>query len=74
VTCEDVVIATHNPLVGFTGMAGATLFSNEAGALHQLRDRRTCRAPGVVPDATVVGHGGPPTSSFASSRTETMTS
>jgi len=29
VTCEDVVIATHNPLVGLRGMAGATLFQTK---------------------------------------------
>jgi glycine/D-amino acid oxidase-like deaminating enzyme/nitrite reductase/ring-hydroxylating ferredoxin subunit len=29
VTCEDIVIATHNPLVGFGGLAGATLFQTK---------------------------------------------
>jgi glycine/D-amino acid oxidase-like deaminating enzyme len=29
VTCEDVVIAAHNSLVGFGGMAGATLFQTK---------------------------------------------
>jgi glycine/D-amino acid oxidase-like deaminating enzyme/nitrite reductase/ring-hydroxylating ferredoxin subunit len=29
VTCRDVVIATHNPLVGVGGMAGATLFQTK---------------------------------------------
>ena len=29
VTCADVVIATHNPLMGFGGMAGATLFQTK---------------------------------------------
>ena len=29
VQCEDVVIATHNPLVGLAGMAGATLFQTK---------------------------------------------
>jgi glycine/D-amino acid oxidase-like deaminating enzyme/nitrite reductase/ring-hydroxylating ferredoxin subunit len=29
VTCEDVVIATHNPLVGLEGMARATLFQTK---------------------------------------------
>ena len=29
VTCEDVVIATHNPLVGLDGIAGATLFQTK---------------------------------------------
>ena len=29
VRCEDVVIATHNPLMGLTGLAGATLFQTK---------------------------------------------
>jgi glycine/D-amino acid oxidase-like deaminating enzyme/nitrite reductase/ring-hydroxylating ferredoxin subunit len=29
VRCEDVVIATHNPLVGLAGLAGATLFQTK---------------------------------------------
>lgn len=29
VTCRDVIIATHNPLVGFGGVAGATLFQTK---------------------------------------------
>jgi glycine/D-amino acid oxidase-like deaminating enzyme/nitrite reductase/ring-hydroxylating ferredoxin subunit len=29
VRCEDVVIATHNPLAGFAGFAGATLFQTK---------------------------------------------
>ena len=29
VRCEDVVIATHNPLVGVSGLAGATLFQTK---------------------------------------------
>jgi glycine/D-amino acid oxidase-like deaminating enzyme/nitrite reductase/ring-hydroxylating ferredoxin subunit len=29
VSCEDVVIATHNPLVGLGGLAGATLFQTK---------------------------------------------
>ena len=29
VRCEDVVIATHNPLVGLGGLAGATLFQTK---------------------------------------------
>ena len=27
--CEDIVIATHNPLVGLAGLAGATLFQTK---------------------------------------------
>ena len=29
VHCEDIVIATHNPLVGLAGLAGATLFQTK---------------------------------------------
>ena len=29
VRCEDIVIATHNPLVGLAGLAGATLFQTK---------------------------------------------
>jgi hypothetical protein len=29
VTCEDIVIATHNPLVGLEGMTAATLFQTK---------------------------------------------
>jgi glycine/D-amino acid oxidase-like deaminating enzyme len=29
VTCQDIVIATHNPLVGLRGIAGATLFQTK---------------------------------------------
>jgi Rieske Fe-S protein len=29
VRCEDIVIATHNPLVGLSGLAGATLFQTK---------------------------------------------
>jgi glycine/D-amino acid oxidase-like deaminating enzyme len=58
VHCEDIVIATHNPLVGLAGLAGATLFQNEARAVHQLRDRRTCAARHGVRRA-VVGHQRP---------------
>ena len=44
VTCADIVIATHNPLVGLGGMAGATLFQTKLALYTQLRDCRTCRA------------------------------
>ena len=29
VSCQDIVIATHNPLVGLAGLAGATLFQTK---------------------------------------------
>jgi glycine/D-amino acid oxidase-like deaminating enzyme/nitrite reductase/ring-hydroxylating ferredoxin subunit len=50
VTCEDVIIATHNPLVGFTGMAGATLFQTKL-ALYTSYVIAGRVARGVVPDA-----------------------
>jgi len=50
VTCEDVVIATHNPLVGLGGMAGATLFQTKLALYtsYVIAGRVT---RGVVPDA-----------------------
>ena len=50
VTCEDTVIATHNPLVGFGGMAGATLFQTKLALYtsYVIAGRVAC---GVVPDA-----------------------
>jgi glycine/D-amino acid oxidase-like deaminating enzyme/nitrite reductase/ring-hydroxylating ferredoxin subunit len=50
VTCEDVVIATHNPLVGFGGMAGATLFQTKL-ALYTSYVIAGRVARDVVPDA-----------------------
>ena len=50
VSCEDVVIATHNPLVGFRGLAGATLFQTKL-ALYTSYVVAGRVARGVVPDA-----------------------
>ena len=50
VTCEDVVIATHNPLVGLGGIAGATLFQTKL-ALYTSYVIAGRVARGVVPDA-----------------------
>jgi glycine/D-amino acid oxidase-like deaminating enzyme/nitrite reductase/ring-hydroxylating ferredoxin subunit len=50
VTCQDVVIATHNPLVGFGGVAGATLFQTKL-ALYTSYVVAGRVAPGAVPDA-----------------------
>jgi glycine/D-amino acid oxidase-like deaminating enzyme/nitrite reductase/ring-hydroxylating ferredoxin subunit len=50
VACEDVVIATHNPLVGFSGIAGATLFQTKL-ALYTSYVIAGRVARGVVPDA-----------------------
>jgi glycine/D-amino acid oxidase-like deaminating enzyme/nitrite reductase/ring-hydroxylating ferredoxin subunit len=50
VTCEDMVIATHNPLVGLTGLAGATLFQTKL-ALYTSYVMAGRVARGVMPDA-----------------------
>jgi glycine/D-amino acid oxidase-like deaminating enzyme len=50
VTCEDVVIATHNPLVGFAGMTGATLFQTKL-ALYTSYVIAGRVARGFMPDA-----------------------
>lgn len=50
VTCEDVVIATHNPVVGFGGTAGAALFQTKL-ALYTSYVIAGRVARGLVPDA-----------------------
>jgi len=50
VTCEDIVIATHNPLVGLGGMAGATLFQTKL-ALYTSYVIAGRVPHGAVPDA-----------------------
>ena len=50
VACEDVVIATHNPLVGLAGMTRATLFQTKL-ALYTSYVVAGRVARGVVPDA-----------------------
>jgi glycine/D-amino acid oxidase-like deaminating enzyme/nitrite reductase/ring-hydroxylating ferredoxin subunit len=50
VTCTDVVIATHNPVVGFGGMVGATLFQTKL-ALYTSYVIAGTVARGIVPDA-----------------------
>jgi glycine/D-amino acid oxidase-like deaminating enzyme/nitrite reductase/ring-hydroxylating ferredoxin subunit len=50
VTCRDVVIATHNPLVGLGRMAGATLFQTKL-ALYTSYVVAGRVASGRVPDA-----------------------
>ena len=50
VRCEDVVVATHNPIVGFGGMVGATLFQTKL-ALYTSYVISGAVARGVVPDA-----------------------
>ena len=73
VTCEDIVIATHNPLVGFGQHGERHAVSNKAGALHQLRDRGVCRRAGSC-RTRCGGTRLTRTGSCVSNRTETVTS
>lgn len=50
IACEDVVIATHNPVVGFSGMAAATLFQTKL-ALYTSYVVAGRVPRGTVPDA-----------------------
>ena len=50
ITCGDVVLATHNPLVGVAGTTGATLFQTKL-ALYSSYVVAGRVAKGVVPDA-----------------------
>jgi glycine/D-amino acid oxidase-like deaminating enzyme/nitrite reductase/ring-hydroxylating ferredoxin subunit len=50
VSCEDVVIATHNPLVGFDGLAGATMFQTKL-ALYSTYVVAARAPKGSTPDA-----------------------
>lgn len=50
VTCDDIVIATHNPLVGVSGLAGATLFQTKLALYTSYVVAGTVQK-GVVPDA-----------------------
>jgi glycine/D-amino acid oxidase-like deaminating enzyme/nitrite reductase/ring-hydroxylating ferredoxin subunit len=50
VACENVVIATHNPLAGFSGMADATLFQTKL-ALYSSYVIAGRVPRGAVPDA-----------------------
>lgn len=50
VTCQDIVIATHNPLVGLSGVASASLFQTKL-ALYTSYVVAGRVAKGAVPDA-----------------------
>jgi glycine/D-amino acid oxidase-like deaminating enzyme/nitrite reductase/ring-hydroxylating ferredoxin subunit len=50
VRCEDIVVATHNPLVGLAGLAGATLFQTKL-ALYTSYVIAGRVPKGEVPDA-----------------------
>jgi glycine/D-amino acid oxidase-like deaminating enzyme/nitrite reductase/ring-hydroxylating ferredoxin subunit len=50
VRCEDIILATHNPLVGLSGIAGATLFQTKLALFSSYVIAG--RVPrGTVPDA-----------------------
>jgi glycine/D-amino acid oxidase-like deaminating enzyme/nitrite reductase/ring-hydroxylating ferredoxin subunit len=49
VQCEDIVIATHNPVVGLSGLAGATLFQTKL-ALYTSYVVAARVPSGAVPD------------------------
>jgi glycine/D-amino acid oxidase-like deaminating enzyme/nitrite reductase/ring-hydroxylating ferredoxin subunit len=49
-TCEDIILATHNPLVGVSGIASATLFQTKL-ALYTSYVVAGRVARGTVPDA-----------------------
>ena len=70
VNCEDVVLATHNPLVGLGGFAGATLFRTKL-ALYTSYVIAGRVSRGAVPDAC--GGTQPTTPGLASSRTGATT-
>ena len=48
--CEDIILATHNPLVGLSGLAGATLFQTKL-ALYTSYVIAGRVPRGTVPDA-----------------------
>ena len=50
VRCEDIILATHNPLVGLSGLAGATLFQTKL-ALYTSYVIAGRVPKGQVPDA-----------------------
>ena len=50
VRCEDIILATHNPLVGLSGLAGATLFQTKL-ALYTSYVIAGRVPRGTVPDA-----------------------
>ncbi|MEO8070441.1 MAG: FAD-binding oxidoreductase, partial [Acidobacteriota bacterium] len=50
ITCDDVVVATHNPIVGIAGMAASTFLQTKLSLYTSyVAGGRT--APGQVPDA-----------------------
>ena len=58
ITCEDVVIATHNPVVGLSNLVSATLFQTKL-ALYTSYVIAGRVARGVVPDALFSDTGDP---------------
>jgi glycine/D-amino acid oxidase-like deaminating enzyme/nitrite reductase/ring-hydroxylating ferredoxin subunit len=58
VTCRDLIVATHNPLVGFAGTAGSTMFQTKL-ALYSSYVVAGRVARGTVPDALYWDTGEP---------------
>jgi len=58
IRCRDIVIATHNPLVGVAGMTSATLFQTKL-ALYSSYVVAGQAARGTVPDALFWDTGDP---------------
>ena len=57
-TCDDIVVATHNPLVGVASIAERHAVPDQARALHELRHRRT-GAAGRGSRRALLGHRRP---------------
>ena len=72
VDCDDIVIATHNPLVGLASMRGATLFQTKL-ALYTSYVIAGRVAKGVRPRRAVLGHRGSVSTTCGSSRSATTT-
>ena len=71
-TCEDIVIATHNPLVGNRSLAGATLFQTKL-ALYTSYVVAGRVAEGASSPTRCSGTPPIRTTTCASSRTATTT-
>jgi hypothetical protein len=72
VTCDDIVIATHNPLMGLTNIAPATLFQTKLALYTSYRGRRPDEE-GSRRGRAVLGHRRTRTTMCESSRIETTT-
>ena len=50
-TCDDIVLATHDPLVGVSRTDERDTVADEAGAVFELCRGRPCARRGCIPDA-----------------------